>query len=108
MTRGQIKTTARKKLGEATAVFFTEDDLNQWFTDGCIDVVWKSRCKRNRTLCDTQSNTLRYNLTTLIPNALRIISVRIYSNSNLQWRRLTVIPAMGVLYASYASLLRVR
>ena len=88
MTRGQIKTVARKKLGEATAVFFTEDDLNQWFTDGCIDVVWKSRCKRVRTLCSTIASTLRYDLNTLIPNCLRIISVRIYSSSNTQWRRL--------------------
>lgn len=89
MTRLQIKTVARKKLGEATAVFFTEADLDQWFTDACIDVVWKSRCKRTRTLCTTTASTLRYDLTSLISNCLRIISVRIYSNSTLQWRRLT-------------------
>lgn len=88
MTRGQIKTTVRKKLGESTAVFFTEDDLNQWFTDACIDVVWKSRCKRTRTLCTTLPDTLRYDLTSLIPNCLRIISVRVYSSEQQQWRRM--------------------
>jgi hypothetical protein len=35
------------------------------------------------------SQVVRYDLTSLIPNCLRIISVRIYSNQTLQWRRLT-------------------
>ena len=95
MTRGQIKTTARKKLGEATAVFFTEADLDQWFTDGCIDVVWKTMCNQKRSLVTTIAVTAdpevvyRYTLTSLVPNCLKIISARIWSSDVLQWRRLT-------------------
>ena len=96
MTRLQVKTTVRKKLGEATAVFFEETDLNQWLEDAQIDLVWKTRCKRIRLLCDTvaasvtngNATGLRYVLTSLMPNCLRIISIRIYSNQLLKWRRL--------------------
>jgi hypothetical protein len=96
MNRLQIKTTARKKLGEATAVFFEDTDLNQWIEDAQIDIVWKSRCKRQRLLCNTLpasvtngiATNLRYVLTTLLPDCLRIISIRIYSNQLLKWRRL--------------------
>lgn len=88
MTRLQIKTTARKKLGEATSVFFEDTDLNQWITDAMIDIVWQTRCKRARSLVTPTADTLRYTLTTLLPNVLRIISVRIYSSDLLKWRRL--------------------
>lgn len=89
MTRGEAKTTIRKKLGEVTEVFFVDTDLNQWITDAQIDLVWHTHCKRQRSLCTPTANTLRYQLSTLIPNVLRLISVRIYSSDLLKWRRLT-------------------
>jgi hypothetical protein len=88
MTRGVIKSTARKKLGESTAVFFTNDDIEQWINDSLIDIVWQTRCYRARVYATTTADTLRYTLTTLIPNTLRINQVRIYSDELLQWRRL--------------------
>ena len=88
MTRGDIKQIARKKLGETTAVFFTDEDLNLWITEAQIDVVWNTRCKRQRTLCTTTADTLRYTLTQLLPNVLRLITVRIYSSQLDKWRRL--------------------
>ena len=88
MTRGNIKTIARKKLGEATAVFFEEADLDLWVNEALIDIVWQTRCKRQRTLCSLSVNTLRYTLSQLIPNVLRIITVRIYSDVLLKWRKL--------------------
>jgi hypothetical protein len=89
MTRGEAKATIRKKLGETTAVFFEEDNLNQWITDAQIDIVWITACKRRRTLCSTLTDTLRYTWTSLVPDGLKALSVRIYSNELLKWRRLT-------------------
>ena len=88
MTRGELKTIVRKKLGEATPVFFEETDLNLWINNAQIDLVWNTRCKRQRSLCTPTADKLRYSLQQLVPNALRVLQVRIYSGDLEKWRRL--------------------
>ena len=53
---------ARKKLGETTSVFWSEDDLNLWAENSQLDIVWKAKCKRDRTTVSASDDTVRYAL----------------------------------------------
>ena len=89
MTRSVLRATIRKKLGETTAVYWQDSDLNQWIEDAQLDVVWQTRCKRQRTLATSVADTVRYTLTSLISNPLKVLSVRLYDSTSEKWRRLT-------------------
>jgi hypothetical protein len=90
MNRSVIRTTARKKLGETTAVFYEDSLLNQWAEDAQLDIVWKTLCNKARSTATPTADTVRYTLSTdILDNALKILSVRIYDGGSSVWRRLT-------------------
>lgn len=86
MTRLVLRTTIRKKLGETSEVFWADTDLNQWIEDAQLDIVWKTRCKRQRSLATTIASTVRYTLSSLVSSCLRIFKCRIYNSSTTKWR----------------------
>lgn len=88
MNRIQLKIAIRKKLGETTAVFWSEDDLEQWIEDAQLDIVWEARCNRQRSLATSVASTVRYTLTALVANVLRINKVCIYNSTTSQWLKL--------------------
>ena len=46
MTRLEIRTIARKRLGETTSAFWTDTELNTYINLGCKDVAWRVKCLR--------------------------------------------------------------
>ena len=91
MIRSTLRDTCRQLLGETTAVFWTDAMLNQWMEDGQLDLVWRTRCNRSRELVDPIASTVRYTLSTLVTNILRILDggVRVYNSDADTWEKLT-------------------
>jgi hypothetical protein len=93
MIRSVIRTTARKKLGESTALFWTDAELNTWMEDAQKDIAWKAKLKRTRGTFTTIASTARYVLTTIFPTFMRVCDggVSIYSLANTNWTKLPYI-----------------
>jgi len=47
MTRSEIRTIVRKRLGETTAAFWTDTELNTYINLGCKDISWRLKCLRD-------------------------------------------------------------
>ena len=77
-------------LGEATAVFWTDALLNTWMEDAQKDIVWRAKLKRTRGTFTSIASTARYTITTIFPNALRILDggAWIYDSNDTKWHRL--------------------
>jgi hypothetical protein len=91
MIRSVLRSTVRQLLGETTAVFWTDAILNQWMEDGQLDVVWRTRCKRSRELVNTTADTVRYSLSALVTNILRVLEggIRVFNTDSGNWEKLT-------------------
>ena len=46
MTREEIRTIVRKRLGETTSAFWTDAELNTYINLGCKDIAWRIKCLR--------------------------------------------------------------
>lgn len=46
MIRSEIRDIARKRLGETTASFWTDAELNIYINLGCKDLSWRTKCLR--------------------------------------------------------------
>jgi hypothetical protein len=44
LNRGEIRILARKRLGETTAAFWTDDELNGWINLACNDLAFRVKC----------------------------------------------------------------
>ena len=88
MTRTIIRDTVRKKLGETTAVFWTDSILNQWIEDATLDIVWRAKCNKQRSTATSTASTLRYTLSDLVTDILRIFKVRVYNSATEKWIRI--------------------
>jgi hypothetical protein len=87
MNRQQIRDLARKRLGETTAAFWSDDELNQWINDGCRDVAYRTKCLKTNELVSPADDTPEYVLSSLFPNISSITEVY-YKDSNDQWEKL--------------------
>lgn len=99
MTRLDVRTTARYALGETTAAFWSDAQLNTYIQLGCSDVAWRTKCLRPQPggfttigsiSCDpntNSSNSNEYQLSTYFPNYYSVTEV--YFNVDGQrWRRM--------------------
>lgn len=50
MIRSEIRSRIRKKLGETTALFWTDAELNSWMEDAQKDIVWKAKLKDRKSV----------------------------------------------------------
>ena len=55
MTRTEIRDLSRKKLGETTAAFWTDTELNNFINFGCKDVANRVKCLRSSTVISSVS-----------------------------------------------------
>lgn len=89
----------RKALGETTAAFWADTELNEYIQLGCSDVAWRTKCLRPQPggfttigsiSCDPNfvgTNSNEYQLSTYFPNYYSITEV--YFNVDGQrWRRM--------------------
>ncbi len=104
MIRSEIRSRIRKKLGETTALFWTDSELNSWMEDAQKDIVWKAKLKRTRGTFTTVASTARYTITAQFPTFMRVCDggVSIYSLANATWNKVTYVNKsdMDALYGS--------
>jgi hypothetical protein len=57
MNRLQIRELARKKLGETTAAFWSDDEINGYINDGCRDISYNTKSIKASILISTSDCT---------------------------------------------------
>ncbi len=58
ITQTEMRTSIRKLLNEATAAFWTDDDLDTWIVEATLDISTKARCvEAETTVSFTPSTT---------------------------------------------------
>jgi len=55
MTRREIRDISRKRLGETTAAFWSDTELNTYINLGCKNIAWRSKCLRDVGYINIQS-----------------------------------------------------
>jgi hypothetical protein len=84
MNRLQLRTLIRKNLGETTASFWTDAELNQWIADGGKDVAKKTHCVRTNLSFTPVIGTGEYVLNTQL--AVTVFKVfEVYYNNGTTW-----------------------
>ena len=81
MTRLDIRNLVRKRLGETTALFWSDSELNSWINDGCTDIAFRTKCIRTSSYLSPIAETAEYSLSLNVPYLLSINEVYYYSNA---------------------------
>lgn len=71
MTRQEIRTIARKRLGETTSAFWTDAELNTYINLGCSDIAWRVKCLRAVSL-DISVTSCEANIIAVASNEVAI------------------------------------
>jgi len=85
MTRLQLRNLIRKRLGETTAAFWTDVELNQWIDNAGHDTAYKLKYIKRNGLMDVTSAS-EYALSGVFPNWLAVLRVYHYDGTN--WNKL--------------------
>ena len=80
MTRLRIRDLIRKRLGETTAAFWTDVELNDWINDSGHDIADKTKCIRTNGYITTVESTDEYTLTATFPTILSVLDVSFYQD----------------------------
>ena len=75
MTRTNIRALIRKRLGETTASFWTDAELNTWINDAGHDIVYRTKCLKDNGYVSSVASTSDYTLSTNFPNLLAVTEV---------------------------------
>jgi len=88
MTRKQIRDMARKKLGETTASFWSDTELNTWMDHGGDDVARKTKSIKTTGYITTELDTYEYTISSSLPNYVAISELYLYQGGD-NWEKLT-------------------
>jgi len=77
MNRGEIRALARKNLGETTASFWTDAELNTYFDNAGYDVARRAKCIRTNNYTDTIAEQAEYTLSSIISNPVWVFEAYI-------------------------------
>ncbi len=81
MTRTRIRALIRKRLGETTASFWTDAELNDWINDSMNDVAYETKCiKANGKIDTTAAST--YTVSSSFSNYIAVNEVYIYQDGD--------------------------
>jgi len=80
MTRKEIRDLIRKNLGETTASFWTDDELNLWINDAGEDIAFRAKCIKANSYLTVVEDTAEYTLSTNFTDYNSIYKV--YLNTN--------------------------
>lgn len=75
MTRTNIRDLTRKRLGETTASFWSNPELNTWINDGGRDIAFRTKCIKTNGYISSVDGTQEYTLTTSFSNLLAVTEV---------------------------------
>lgn len=90
MTRGEIRTLARKRLGETTAAFWSDTELNDWIDDAGHDIAFKSKCIRTNGNITTVADTMEYTISDSFASFIAVLEVYMYQDA-ATWVRISQI-----------------
>jgi hypothetical protein len=82
MKRSDIRNLIRKRLGETTAAFWTDVELNTWIDDACTDTAFRTKCIKSDGYMTPVASTAEYGLTSVFPNCLSIDEVYFFQCSS--------------------------
>jgi hypothetical protein len=104
MTRTQIRALIRKELGETTAAFWSDTELNDWINNAGDDTAYKTKSIRTSGYVTTTASTGEYTLSTLFPTLLSVMEVYYYQNAQT-WQKLGVMTrdTLSRLYSGWKS-----
>ena len=89
MNRGYIRTLARKRLGETTAAFWTDAELNGYINDGIQDIAFRTKSiKTGPTQFNAYADQALYGLQANLPLCLAITELYYYNILTLKWIKL--------------------
>lgn len=96
MTRTEIRALCRKTLGETTAAFWTDTEINTYITSACNDISFRTKCIKGNgylstTSCSQNTAAVVANEYVLSTNFTNIYSVlEVYQlREGTDWERLT-------------------
>jgi len=97
MTRSEIRSLIRKRLGETTAAFWSDAEINTMINDGCTDVAFRAKCLRGVNYFTTTSGVGEYAMSALISTAT-ILSVNevYYKQNGTTWQKLEATTRTGL------------
>jgi len=79
MTRAEIRALVRKGLGETTASFWDDTELNTWIDDGGYDLSFRTKSIRSNGYITTTSTVGEYTISTaLAADVLTVLDVYYY------------------------------
>ena len=88
MTRTNLRALVRRHLGETTAAFWTDAELNTWINEAGHDLAFETKSIRATTTFTTTSSTQEYTLSTQISNVVSVFECWIYVGGD-RWVRMT-------------------
>jgi hypothetical protein len=89
MIRSAIRDKARMALGETTASFWTDAQLNTWINDGIRDISWRTKCLKKDSLGTSVTDQGEYALLTMFPTLYEMLELYFYDVTTTSWLRLT-------------------
>lgn len=98
MTREEIRDLARKKLGETTAAFWTDTEINTYINLGCKDIAFRTKCLRGNTTIGVVScvattagsatNSNEYTISSYISNFFAVTDAE-FLQDGTDWVKMT-------------------
>lgn len=86
MTRLQLRNIIRKRLGESTASFWSDAELNQWINNGGHNIADKTKYVKQKGFMNTVEDQGEYTVSSTFPNWLSIRKIYRYDGTN--WDKL--------------------
>ena len=87
MNRGRLRDLVRKRLGETTTAFWTDQELNDWLNDAGHQVAYDSKCIRAKGYMTSDPNQ-EYSVSAIFPDYLSVTEVYFYQDADT-WYKLT-------------------
>jgi hypothetical protein len=87
MDRQDIRDLSRKRLGETTASFWSDVELNNWINYACKDIAFRTKCLRDNDYLTSVESTKEYSLSTNFPTLLSIDEVYFKQDGDT-WQKL--------------------
>ena len=82
MTRTEIRDLIRKRLGETTASFWEDTELNSWIDEAGDDLAFQTKSIKANGLLTIVEDTQEYVVSTAFPNLISIQKVEYYQNGD--------------------------
>jgi hypothetical protein len=90
MNREQIRNKARKGIGETTAAFWSDAELNTWIDDTCDDLAFQTKCLKTNGLASLTVDVGEYVMSTTFTGVIVMLDVYHYRNGDT-WEKLLPI-----------------